>query len=100
MQRRDTSSSIDYQKILIAHACGTFNGMVYVNSIEAFINGYEEGFRRFEVDLHMTKEGDLMSIHNISGYNFLPYNDFEKVNMQGVKALLGELPFQANFKSF
>lgn len=100
MQCRDTSSSIDYQKILIAHACGTFNGMVYVNSVEAFINSYEEGFRRFEVDLHMTKEGDLMSIHNISGYNFLPYNDFEKVNMQGVKALLGEIPFIANSKRF
>ncbi len=38
---------------LVAHAFGGINGDVYTNSYEAFLNGYENGYRVFEVDFNL-----------------------------------------------
>lgn len=78
-------STIDnerYEKLLIAHACGLYNGLVYTNSLEAFKKNYNEGYRRFEIDLLLTKKGNVMAFHNPLGYNFVPSEKFGKISMQ------------------
>ncbi|HOP65535.1 MAG TPA: glycerophosphodiester phosphodiesterase family protein [Bacilli bacterium] len=85
-----------YQKLLIAHACGLYNGMSYVNSVEAFYESYKQGFRRFEVDLYFTKDEQLISYHSVTGYNFYPAEYFEKINMDLILSALGEISLVTN----
>lgn len=51
-------------EILIAHALGGIDGVIYTNSKEAFLLNYELGKRWFEVDMHLTKDNDLVCFHN------------------------------------
>ncbi|MBI3319369.1 MAG: hypothetical protein HYZ89_02110 [Candidatus Omnitrophica bacterium] len=50
-------------QILIAHALGGIDGITYTNSREAFLRNYQDGRRWFEVDLALTKDGDLVCFH-------------------------------------
>lgn len=48
----------------IAHAFGAYNEKTYTNSLEAFIENYERGFRVFEVDMTFSSDNILMLRHD------------------------------------
>jgi glycerophosphoryl diester phosphodiesterase len=48
----------------VAHALGAIRGQTYTNSLEAFENAYEVGFRVMEVDLQFTSDGHLVAAHD------------------------------------
>lgn len=54
---------------LMAHAFGGMNGKTYHNTIPAFLEGIKNGYRYFEVDLSMTKDGRLVLCHGWSKAN-------------------------------
>ena len=47
----------------IAHAGGGYKGLHYTNSLEALDENYRKGFRFFEIDLMMTRDGKLICAH-------------------------------------
>ena len=48
----------------VAHAFGGIDGNFYTNSREAFVLNYEKGFRTFEVDLVLLKDGSAFCAHD------------------------------------
>jgi glycerophosphoryl diester phosphodiesterase len=48
----------------IAHAGGGINGLTYTNSYETLEYNYKKGFRFFEADIRLTKDGELVLIHD------------------------------------
>lgn len=48
----------------VAHAFGEIDGNFYTNSREAFDLNYEKGFRLFEVDLVLLKDGSVFCAHD------------------------------------
>lgn len=61
---------------LIAHAFGAVDGVTYTNSLEAFLENYEKGYRIFEVDFDLTdEEYALVLTHSRDHYinNNIPY---------------------------
>ena len=53
---------------LVAHALGGIDDKTYTNSEEALVLNYERGFRVFEADFQLTKEGQLVLCHDWSQY--------------------------------
>ncbi len=51
------------KNILISHALGGINSTVYTNSKDAFILNYDKGYRWFEVDITLLKDGNLVCFH-------------------------------------
>ena len=49
---------------VVAHALGGINKANYTNSYDAFMENYNKGFRVFEVDLVMTRDGHLVARHD------------------------------------
>jgi len=49
---------------MVAHALGGIDNQAYTNSLEAFMDNYEKGYRAFEVDLIMTEDGHLVARHD------------------------------------
>jgi glycerophosphoryl diester phosphodiesterase len=65
----DTAANEDWTRYpLIAHALGGIDGVDYTNSLEAFKTNYDKGQRVFEVDLSITKDGQLAARHDWMGY--------------------------------
>jgi len=48
----------------VAHAFGAIGGEALTNSREAFLANYARGFRVFEVDLTLTRDGALVASHD------------------------------------
>lgn len=48
----------------VAHALGSIDGQPYTNSKEAFELSYQSGFRVFEVDLVLLKDGTVFGAHD------------------------------------
>lgn len=48
----------------IAHAGGGVNGVKYLNSVEALNHNYNLGFKMFELDLQLTKDGYIVATHD------------------------------------
>lgn len=48
----------------VAHAFGSVDGETYANSLEAFELSYEKGFRIFEVDMVLLKDGTVFCAHD------------------------------------
>jgi len=48
----------------VAHALGSIDGRTYTNSKEAFKLNYKKGFRIFEVDMVLLKDGTVFCAHN------------------------------------
>lgn len=48
----------------VAHALGSIDGEIYTNSREAFELSYRKGFRIFEVDLVLLKDGTVFAAHD------------------------------------
>lgn len=87
-------------KSVIAHACGSYNGLIYTNSVEAFNVNYARGFKRFEIDFLLTTNKDLISLHNAWGYNFISAEDFKRKTLKSklkyLGTLIGDIPFTVN----
>lgn len=49
---------------VIAHALGGYKGQQGTNSLEAFQESLQKGFKLFEVDLNFTKDGVLVAKHD------------------------------------
>jgi glycerophosphoryl diester phosphodiesterase len=62
---------------LAAHAMGALDGVLYSNSLEAFRQNYEAGHRVFEVDLQITADGILATLHD---HRITPGWTFEQEN--------------------
>lgn len=90
------TNSDKYKDILIAHACGSHNGLIYTNSLEAFIENYKAGYRRFEIDLLLSKEEDLISFHNPLGYNFVSSEKFGSLSMKYLMTCISDFTFMVN----
>ena len=63
---------------LLAHAMGGIGESTYTNSLEAFELAYKNGFRVYEVDLTVTKEGRVICSHEYLDENgeVLEYSSF------------------------
>jgi glycerophosphoryl diester phosphodiesterase len=48
----------------IAHALGSVDGYVYTNTVEAFEESYAKGFRLFECDLVLLRDGTVLVAHD------------------------------------
>ena len=60
----------------VAHAFGEIDGVSYTNSREAFLSNYEKGFRIFEVDLVLLKDGSVFCAHDGSEWMYGLDNHF------------------------
>jgi hypothetical protein len=54
----------------VAHALGEIDGAFYTDSRDAFILNYERGFRTFEVDLVLLKDGSAFCAHDGSEWMY------------------------------
>ena len=70
---------------LLAHAMGGIDESVYTNSLEAFERAYENGFRVYEVDLVVTKEGEVVCSHEYLDENgeVVEYSSFMQEKIEG-----------------
>jgi len=91
---------MSYSDKLIAHACGIYDGQAYVNSLEAFLEGYKNGYRIFEIDLHYTKEKDVISYHSSTGYNFIPEEEMDKKTWGLIGCAIAKAPLLSDTKLF
>ncbi|MFD1738953.1 phosphatidylinositol-specific phospholipase C/glycerophosphodiester phosphodiesterase family protein [Bacillus salitolerans] len=57
-------------KLLIAHAMGGIDEKTYTNSLEAFKQNYEKGYRVFEVDLIVTSDAKVVARHDWSLHSY------------------------------
>ena len=53
---------------LIAHGMGGIDGKATTNCYEAFIVGYEKGFRVFETDFRLSADGRLVALHDWTAF--------------------------------
>lgn len=60
-QNSASSAWTDFK--FIAHAAGEIDNKQYTNSLEAFQESYEKGYRLFEVDLSLTSDGKVVARH-------------------------------------
>ncbi len=56
---------------LVAHAGGEIYGIRLTNSLQAFYNSYDKGFRFFEVDISKTSDGVPVLVHDWGNTNWL-----------------------------
>ncbi len=56
---------------LIAHAGGEIFGIRLTNSLQAFYNSYDRGFRFFEADISKTSDGVPVLVHDWGNTNWL-----------------------------
>jgi len=52
------------QSRLIAHGGGEINTIRYSNSLEAINSGYAMGYQLFELDFNLTKDGEVVLVHD------------------------------------
>ncbi len=55
-----------HKGVMVAHACGGIDGIVYTNSKEALLQSLEAGFRFIEIDLRLTDDGKIIAVHRWS----------------------------------
>ncbi len=72
---------------LVAHAGGyTTEGSRYTNTIDAFIESYNQGFRNFEIDFVRLADGTVLAAHDGLEHKFgLPANSFRTATLQDVQ---------------
>lgn len=77
--------------LLIAHAGGAIDSLIYTNSFEALNTNYDKGFRFFEIDFRWTSDDSLVIIHDWKKtvkelYDFpsqrLSYKDFTEAKLK------------------
>lgn len=54
---------------LIGHAFYGIDNISYTNSLEAFLEGYKQGIRTFEVDFQFTNDQELVLAHDLGSEN-------------------------------
>ncbi len=62
----------------VAHALGGIDGQTYTNSREAFLLNYDKGFRIFEVDLVLLKDGSVFCAHDGNEWKYGLDKSFKK----------------------
>lgn len=74
----------------VAHALGSVRGTVYTNSVEAFEESYRKGFRIYEIDLALLRDGSVVAAHDPLRYGIedkklsdLTAKDFEGLRFRG-----------------
>ncbi len=81
-------------KYFIAHATGSINGYIYVNSKESLMNSIENGYQFIEVDLDKTSDGVLVCVHD--------WEDFNKASIPNISwrdsSLFHKIPTLKEFK--
>lgn len=84
--------TLNFKFPYIAHAGGMINNDVYTNSLESLNNSYKNGFRYFELDLHLTSDNKIVAVHdwnewalsvNYSGSLPPKYEDFINLKYLG-----------------
>lgn len=70
----------------VAHALGSVEGTVYTNSIEAFELSYRKGFRLFEIDLNLLRDGEILAAHDAPRYGITDRN-LSDLTAEDVKSL-------------
>jgi len=65
----------------VAHALGSIDGRTYTNSKEAFELNYKKGFRIFEVDIVLLKDGTVFCAHNNVGSKYGLSKSFAETTM-------------------
>nr|MBQ8252519.1 hypothetical protein [Lachnospiraceae bacterium] len=89
-----------YTNELMAHAFGGMNGKTYHNTMAAFENGIEKGYKYFEVDLSYTTDRRLVLCHGWTAANckhtgfkynrtfkFMPYARLMQMKVHGNKMI-------------
>ena len=61
---RQIEKTAEEDLIVILHAGGAENDMSYMNAQETFLGYYNQGYRYFEYDLKLSKDGRLIGTHN------------------------------------
>ena len=69
-----------YKVKLNAHALGAYKGKTYTNAKEAFFDNYENGFRYFEIDISITKDGHFVISHEVEKVSQLTKEEFLTVS--------------------
>ena len=72
----------------VAHALGSVDGETYTNSLEAFELSYKKGFKIFEVDMVLLKDGTVFCAHD--GYEER-YGLDKRFRQTSYKELAGKL---------
>lgn len=71
--------------VYIAHAMGGIDGYPYTNSIEAFKDNYDKGFRVFEVDLLFTSDGELVARHEWSESDYERFEQLDLIDLSSIE---------------
>lgn len=66
MEKKIKRETIDRSK-LVAHGGGAVYGLNYTNSLEALNRAYGNGFRYIELDFQLTKDNQVVLIHDWEG---------------------------------
>ncbi len=74
------SCSKEYEPIpeLIAHAGGEIDGHIYTNSLEAVQQSIKNGYKFLELDLALTADSILVSVHDWTEFNEITGNPHKK----------------------
>jgi glycerophosphoryl diester phosphodiesterase len=97
----DDETAWYYDNNLIAHALGGINDDTYTNSLEAFENGIEIGYKVFEADFSVTSDDKIVCSHNFEDYsgetpdyetfmNTKIYDKYTPLDMKDLVSLLYE----------
>lgn len=63
---KDENHYINNTFNIIAHGGGAINGHTYTNSLEAFNNSIERGYKYIELDLNLTSDSVLVATHDFA----------------------------------
>ena len=70
---------------LVAHALGFVNDVIYSNTLEAFQSSHRKGFRLFEADLTLLKDGTVLAAHPGVQACYGPITSFFDVSWEDLK---------------
>lgn len=73
------------EKCLIAHACGQIDGNNYTNSLEAITKSIENGYKFIEIDLCLTKDNEIVAMHDFEMFNKMTKTDSTLSSLQEIK---------------
>lgn len=65
LESRQLDSSYNY----IAHGGGKINDLIYTNSKEAVLKSIKNNFKLIELDLHVSREGNIFAFHDFKRLN-------------------------------
>ncbi len=73
------------ENCLVAHACGQIDGKSYTNSLEAITQSIEKGYKFIEIDLCLTKNNEIVAMHDFKMFNNMTNTDNTLSTAQEIK---------------